>query len=321
MAQAVALDRVAASDSWAPDSKRLIGPPASASKGGSAWPNRLGSVRPVLDTQNTNGCDPSDYQPQKCPIDASGSPIAVRGGDEVGRPHTYFYHPDHLGSTSWVTDEAGRVREHVLYFPYGSVWRDAKNDAEGSPPRTQALLFTGKEYDQETGYYYFGARYYDPQVARWLSVDPMPIGEETDGFRLSLYAYVRWSPLTLLDPDGLGDEDAGVKEVEHARGYLARNAKQALKQTAHGAETTCDVSGACGAAEGAFGTTFFTQKKLTTKERATRVVLFVAGFGLAKLHLGSLKKGMKAGKWLRKLGRWLKFWKRGKRADTALGAC
>ena len=172
--------------------------------------------------QNTNGCDPSNYQPQKCPIDASGSPIAVSGGDEVGRPHTYFYHPDHLGSTSWVTDEAGRVREHVLYFPYGSVWRDAKNDAEGAPPRTQAFLFTGKEYDQETGYYYFGARYYDPQVARWLSVDPLPVGKGTDALHLALYVYSGWSPVTLVDPDGrnwLTDLILGRKPIQEGAAY------------------------------------------------------------------------------------------------------
>jgi len=158
--------------------------------------------------QNTNGCIPSDNQPQKCPGYLSGNPVAGGTPRAVGRPHTYYYHPDHLGSTSWVTDESSRVREHVSYFPYGSVWRDPRGDADGAAPQTQAFLFTGKEYDQETGLYYFGARYYDPEVARWLSTDPVVLGAGSDGVKLSLYAYASWRPLVLTDPTGRGKPSA-----------------------------------------------------------------------------------------------------------------
>ncbi|HSN11179.1 MAG TPA: hypothetical protein VLS51_03585 [Propionibacteriaceae bacterium] len=53
--------------------------------------------------------------------------MPVQFGDAKVRPETYYYHPDHLGSTSWVTDQNGRVHEHVEYFPYGeaeSLWRN-----------------------------------------------------------------------------------------------------------------------------------------------------------------------------------------------------
>ena len=58
---------------------------------------------------------------------------------------------------------------------------------------------TGKEKDSETGYYYFGARYYNPDLSIWLSVDPM-----ADKYpSLSPYNYCAWNPIKLVDPDGM----------------------------------------------------------------------------------------------------------------------
>ena len=82
---------------------------------------------------NTNGCIPSDYQPQKCPILVNGEPVVPYPlQDTRVRPETYYYHPDHLGSTSWVTDQNGKVHEHVEYFPYGEIWREPKSDRDGA---------------------------------------------------------------------------------------------------------------------------------------------------------------------------------------------
>ena len=80
----------------------------------------------------------------------------------------YFFHPDHLGSTSYVTDEDGDIHEHVEYFPFGETWYQ-----EGGNNKVTPYLFTSKELDSETGYYYFGARYYDPRVSTWISPDPI----------------------------------------------------------------------------------------------------------------------------------------------------
>ena len=58
--------------------------------------------------------------------------------------------------------------------------------------------FSGKEKDSETGYYYFGARYYNPDLSLWLSVDPM-----ADKYpSLSPYNYCAWNPIKIVDPDG-----------------------------------------------------------------------------------------------------------------------
>ena len=56
---------------------------------------------------------------------------------------------------------------------------------------------SGKEKDSETGYYYFGAKYYNPDLSLWLSVDPM-----SDKYpNLSPYNYCAWNPMKLADPD------------------------------------------------------------------------------------------------------------------------
>jgi RHS repeat-associated protein len=100
----------------------------------------------------------------------------------------YFYHPDHLGSSGYVSDGAGQLYEHVEYFPFGETWVQEASSTQRTP-----YLFTGKELDEETGLYYFGARYYDPRTSVWQS--PGPILEkylptaahhEDDAVKLSL---------------------------------------------------------------------------------------------------------------------------------------
>jgi RHS repeat-associated protein len=127
------------------------------------------------------------------------------------RPETYYYHPDHLGSTSWVTDQNARVHERVEYFPYGEVWRETRSDVGASPVKGQRFLFTGKELDEETGLVYFGARYYDPVRVRWASTDPAlggyfygngGLGGIQNPRNLAVYSYAHGSPAYLVDPDG-----------------------------------------------------------------------------------------------------------------------
>jgi RHS repeat-associated protein len=83
------------------------------------------------------------------------------------RRHVYYYHGDHLGSAQVVTDYRGDVYEHIEYTPYGELWVEHAPDVEATPFR-----FTGKERDSETGLYYYGARYLNPQTGMWLSTDP-----------------------------------------------------------------------------------------------------------------------------------------------------
>ena len=109
-------------------------------------------------------------------------------------PDVYFYHSDHLGSASWITDNGGLAVQHLQYLPYGERYVDQR--ASGYHER---FTFTGKERDEETGYGYFGARYMDHELmTMWLSVDPM-----ADKYpNISPYNYCAWNPVRLVDPDG-----------------------------------------------------------------------------------------------------------------------
>ena len=105
----------------------------------------------------------------------------------------FFYHPDHLGSTSYVTDADGNIAQHVEYIPYGEVFVEERNNSFSTN-----YLFNAKELDNETGLYYYGARYLDPTGAMWLSVDPM--WEEYAG--MSPYNYCAGNPVVVVDAEG-----------------------------------------------------------------------------------------------------------------------
>ena len=108
-----------------------------------------------------------------------------------------YYHSDHLGSASFVTDIGGFVVQHLQYLPYGELFVSQRNTEEFD----SRYKFTAKELDNETSYTYFGARYYDSELSGWLSVDPM-----SDERRwVSPYAYCQWNPLILVDPSGMLD--------------------------------------------------------------------------------------------------------------------
>jgi len=82
----------------------------------------------------------------------------------------YFYHSDHLGSSSVITYQAGNIVQHIEYIPFGEVFIEER--ASASSWRTP-YLFNAKELDEETGLYYYGARYYDSRLGVWISVDPL----------------------------------------------------------------------------------------------------------------------------------------------------
>ena len=64
-----------------------------------------------------------------------------------------------------VDDE---VVQHIEYVPFGEVFVEERNNIWNTP-----YLFNAKKFDEETGLYYYGARYYEPRVSLWISVDPI----------------------------------------------------------------------------------------------------------------------------------------------------
>ena len=105
----------------------------------------------------------------------------------------YFYHGDHLGSANWITDAVGQPVQYIHYAPYGELIADTR-----LTDYRERFTFTGKERDKESGYDYFGARYYWALLMHWLSVDPLAHKYPW----LSPYAYCGWNPIKYFDPDG-----------------------------------------------------------------------------------------------------------------------
>jgi RHS repeat-associated protein len=126
--------------------------------------------------------------------------------DPDGSKH--YYSGDHLGSTSIVTDENGSIEEKTRYKPYGST-------LSHTGVNTTKHLYTGQEKDTETGLYYYRARYYDPNLARFVQPDSV-MQNVYDPQMLNRYSYVRNNPLKYTDPTGqvakltINDEDMTI---------------------------------------------------------------------------------------------------------------
>ncbi len=114
-----------------------------------------------------------------------------------------FYHQDHLGSTGALTNAGGQVVEETRYYPFGMV------RTGGALSR---FLYTGQESDTETGLYYYGARFYDPALARFVQPDSM-LPEPYDPQQLNRYSYVINNPLVYTDPTGNWPSKADIKSA------------------------------------------------------------------------------------------------------------
>src|SRR5207247_7888059 len=109
---------------------------------------------------------------------------------------------NHLGSASLELDDQAQIISYEEYVPYGSSTYQAVRSQTETPKRFRHL---GKERDEESGLYYFGARYYAPWVGRWVQCDP---AEFVDG--LDLYQYVAGNPTRYRDPTGFGPEEQAL---------------------------------------------------------------------------------------------------------------
>lgn len=107
----------------------------------------------------------------------------------------YYYHPDHLGTATYLTDINGYAYEFFLNLPFGETMAEQHSQTADYVNRWK---FTGHELDKETGLYYANARYYDPKLSIFISVDPL--AEKYPNW--NPYAYCFNSPIVYRDPDG-----------------------------------------------------------------------------------------------------------------------
>ena len=106
----------------------------------------------------------------------------------------FYYHTNHLGSTAFVTDQNQNITQGFLYAPFGEITTEYNsNFGNDIIPK---YAFNAKELDEETGMYYYEARYYKPPV--FTSRDPM----FEKYFWMTPYAYCANNPVKYVDPDG-----------------------------------------------------------------------------------------------------------------------
>ena len=124
----------------------------------------------------------------------------------------FFYHNNHLGSATLVTDSKGKEKLRLHYTPYGQVDIGASGVYDFEKKKLTLALkdasafylsvrFTGQDYDPENDLYYYNARYYDPVIGRFTTADSIIDGEfTTKGY--NRYSYVHGNPIKYTDPSG-----------------------------------------------------------------------------------------------------------------------
>ena len=143
-------------------------------------------------TPNTNPGPPVSWNDPSNPDD----PQAGYGyiPNDTTKEETFFYHSDHLGSTSYITDDHANITQYDAYLPYGELLVDEHSSSEDLPYK-----FNGKQFDDETGLYYYGARYMNPVTSLWYGVDPLAEKYVSTGG----YVYTLDNPVKLSDIEGL----------------------------------------------------------------------------------------------------------------------
>lgn len=129
-----------------------------------------------------------------CDSERSTPGYGYVAGDTTELEETFYYHSDHLGSTSYVTDEDGNITQYEAYLPYGELLVDEHSSSESMPYK-----FNGKQLDDETGLYYYGARYMNPVASIWYGVDPLAEKYQSMGGMV----YCESNPIKYIDPNGM----------------------------------------------------------------------------------------------------------------------
>ena len=142
-------------------------------------------------TPNTNPGPPVSWNDPSNPDDPQVGYGYIP--NDTTKEETFFYHSDHLGSTSYITDDHANITQYDVYLPYGELLVDEHSSSEDLPYK-----FNGKQFDEETGLYYYGARYMDPMASIWYGVDPLAEKFTAMGG----YVYTLCNPVKFIDLKG-----------------------------------------------------------------------------------------------------------------------
>ena len=166
----------------------------------------------------------------------------------------YFYHNDHLGTPQKLTAINGAVVWSAKYSSFGEA------DVNLSSTIINNLRFPGQYYDQETGFHYNRIRYYDPNIGRYLKLDPIGVSGG-----INIYIYVLNNPTRLIDPHGLFSKpnfsppgqtyprdierelERFFKRVKDKINYRVKRVKDRLRNLEKAIKRTIMGEGDCGA--------------------------------------------------------------------------
>ncbi|ROI06747.1 hypothetical protein EGI16_02245 [Chryseobacterium sp. G0240] len=123
-----------------------------------------------------------------------GGNVSVELREVYQSPGLYYLHGDHLGTATFVTNSHGDATQFFLNLPFGETMLEQMDGSYNNPYK-----FNAKELDEDTGLYYYGARYYNPRLSIWYGVDPL--GENMPSW--SPYVYTFDNPVRFIDPTGM----------------------------------------------------------------------------------------------------------------------
>lgn len=174
---------------------------------------------------------------------ANGTDIAtIEGSGAISK--IYYNHSDSLNSSAVMTDSTGAIAETIDYFPFGSLRFDNKVSTF-----SEQRKYIGQEYDQDTGLNYLNARYYNSNIGRFISEDPMFWNFDqawlADPQNQNSYAYARNNPLIYSDPDGKKAELVvkSLAPIPGAHGFIRITPESGVNLSKYGDSSHYTIGG------------------------------------------------------------------------------
>ncbi|MBI4208944.1 MAG: RHS repeat-associated core domain-containing protein [Deltaproteobacteria bacterium] len=135
-----------------------------------------------------------------------------------------------------MTDVLGAEQARYSYYPYGEIFSPhplpSPQRGEGWGEGALSSLFTGQKFDFASNLYYYGSRYYDPSLGKFISPDPLRNGDLPQD--LNLYSYAWNNPLRVVDPSGMSEEEGWFQRLGKGLSAEIKNTEEALKEAKTG---------------------------------------------------------------------------------------